>query len=58
MSTTEQNLDRQLDALKKAEVQKVFAKKISGKNAERPQLKAMLEYIHDQDEIVVLVWIV
>ena len=54
VSTTEQNLDRQLDALKKAGVQKIFAEKISGKNVDRPQLKAMLEYIHDQDEIVVL----
>lgn len=54
VSTTEQNLDRQLGALKKAGVQKIFAEKISGKNVDRPQLKAMLEYIHDQDEIVVL----
>lgn len=31
VSTTEQNLDRQLDALKKAGVQKIFAEKFRGR---------------------------
>ncbi len=39
MSTTDQNLDRQIFALKKAGVQKIFEEKISGKNMERPKLK-------------------
>ncbi|MEF7476981.1 recombinase family protein, partial [Pediococcus pentosaceus] len=32
VSTTDQNLDRQIFALKKAGVQKIFEEKISGKN--------------------------
>ncbi|WEV41296.1 recombinase family protein [Lactobacillus sp. ESL0681] len=54
VSTQEQNLARQLDALKKAGVKKIFEEKISGKNMERPELKKMLDYIHEEDEVVVL----
>ncbi|MBU7002120.1 recombinase family protein, partial [Pediococcus pentosaceus] len=41
-------------ALKKAGVQKIFEEKISGKNMERPKLKKMLEYIHDDDVVTVV----
>lgn len=51
VSTKEQNLDRQLDLL--SDVSKIFADKISGKTAERPQLKAMLEYIREGDIVIV-----
>lgn len=51
VSSKEQNLDRQLDLL--SDVSKVFADKISGKTAERPQLKAMLEYIREGDIVIV-----
>ena len=54
VSTTDQNLDRQIFALKKAGVQKIFEEKISGKNRERPKLKKMLEYIHDDDVVTVI----
>ncbi|MCM6809234.1 recombinase family protein, partial [Pediococcus pentosaceus] len=54
VSTTDQNLDRQIFALKKAGVQKIFEEKISGKNTERPKLKKMLEYIHDDDVVTVI----
>lgn len=47
----EQNLDRQLEALDS--VSKVFSDKISGQSTERPQLKAMLEYIREGDIVVV-----
>lgn len=51
VSSKEQNLDRQLDLL--SDVSKIFADKISGKSAERPQLKAMLEYIREGDIVIV-----
>lgn len=51
VSSKEQNLDRQLDLL--SDVSKIFTDKISGKTAERPQLKAMLEYIREGDIVIV-----
>lgn len=53
VSTRDQNLARQIEQLHDAGVNKIFQEKLSGKNADRPQLKAMLDYIRD-DEVVVL----
>ena len=54
VSTSDQNLDRQIVTLKNSGAQKIFEEKISGKNIERPQLKALLDYIHDDDVVTVL----
>lgn len=51
VSTTDQNLDRQLDQLK--QIDKLFQESISGVNKDRPQLKAMLDYIREGDIVVV-----
>lgn len=51
VSSKEQNLDRQLELL--SDVSIVFADKISGRTSERPQLKAMLEYIREGDIVIV-----
>lgn len=51
VSSKEQNLDRQLEALK--QTSKVFSDKVSGKTTDRPQLKAMLDYIREGDIVVV-----
>ena len=51
VSSKEQNLDRQLQALEN--VSKVFSDKLSGATTERPQLQAMLEYIREGDIVVV-----
>ena len=51
VSSKEQNLDRQLEALDY--VSRVFSDKVSGQSTERPQLKAMLEYIREGDIVVV-----
>ena len=51
VSSKEQKLDRQLKALDY--VSKVFSDKVSGQSTERPQLKAMLEYIREGDIVVV-----
>ncbi len=53
VSTEEQNTARQ-DAMMKAQgVEKVFTEKISGKNMERPQLQAMLDYVREGDVVFV-----
>lgn len=54
VSTTDQNLDRQLEQLQKADCKKIFQEKISGKNTNRPQLQAMLDFIREDDEVVVI----
>lgn len=51
VSTTDQNMDRQLDQLK--QIDKLFQESISGVNKDRPQLKAMLDYIREGDIVVV-----
>ena len=51
VSSKEQNLDRQLEALQ--DVSKVFSDKASGQSTERPQLQAMLTYLREGDIIVV-----
>lgn len=54
VSSKDQSLARQLAALKKKGVTKIFAEKVSGKNTtDRPQLRAMLDYIRDDDIVVV-----
>lgn len=49
VSSKGQNLDRQLKALQG--VSKVFSDKLSGQSIERPQLKAMIDYIRSKKEM-------
>ena len=51
VSSKEQNLDRQLEALQ--DVSKVFSDKASGQSTERPQLQDMLTYLREGDIVVV-----
>jgi len=51
VSTAEQKLDRQLLAYKGADI--VYSDSISGKNKNRPQLKAMLQDLKANDVVVV-----
>src|SRR5271165_5605737 len=50
VSTVGQNTDRQLDGI---ELDKRFTDKVSGKDTNRPQLQAALEYLRDGDVLVV-----
>lgn len=50
VSTLDQNTERQLDGLK---LDKIFTDKASGKDTNRPQLKAALEYVRDGDTLIV-----
>ena len=53
VSTAEQNEDRQVEALKKHNIEKWFIEKVSGKDANRPQLQEMLDYVRDGDIVYV-----
>ena len=53
VSTQEQDLALQLDALKTAGCSRVFEEKASGAQRERPALKAALEYMREGDTLVV-----
>ena len=53
VSTQDQNLDLQVDALTKADCEKIFDDKISGSRSERPGLAKALEMLRDGDTLVV-----
>lgn len=53
VSTQEQNLDLQLEALTKAGCKKIFDDKISGSRTERPGLNKVLEILREGDTLVV-----
>ncbi len=53
VSTSDQNLDLQLDALKKAGCTKIFHDTISGAKAERPGLDDALAYLRTGDTLTV-----
>jgi DNA invertase Pin-like site-specific DNA recombinase len=53
VSTKDQNLDLQIEALKKAGCEKIFKEKISGARKERPELDAMINNLRVGDTIVV-----
>lgn len=54
VSTVEQHEDRQVkDLTENANVSKVFIDKLSGKDTNRPQLNAMIDYVREGDTVVV-----
>lgn len=54
VSTVEQHEDRQVkDLTENANVFKVFIDKLSGKDTNRPQLNAMIDYVREGDTVVV-----
>ena len=53
VSTIDQNEGRQRAALQPYSIDKWFIEKISGKNADRPKLQEMLEYIREDDTVYV-----
>ena len=50
-STDEQNTVRQEILMKELGVDEVYIDKTSGKNTNRPQLKAMLDYVRHGDTV-------
>lgn len=53
VSTAEQNLDLQLDALNKYGCKKIYADKVSGSKMERPELISMFTHLREGDTVVV-----
>jgi DNA invertase Pin-like site-specific DNA recombinase len=53
VSTDGQKLERQLDALKAAGCRRIFAEKQSGRDTDRPELAACLEFMHAGDTLIV-----
>ena len=53
VSTIEQNTESQKAVLENLGMDKVFEEKLSGKNTDRPQLQAMLDYIREGDTVYV-----
>ena len=53
VSSKDQNTGRQLEALKHYNIEKISEEKISGKDTNRPELQAMLEYAREGDTIYV-----
>ena len=53
VSTFEQNLDLQIDALKKAGCEKIYTDQLSGAKTERPGLTEALAFARKGDTLVV-----
>lgn len=53
VSTIEQNEDRQVEGLSKYGIERWFTEKVSGKNANRPELQNMLDYVREGDTVYV-----
>lgn len=53
VSTIEQNEARQLEALKKYDIEKWYIEKVSGKDTNRPKLQEMLDFVRDGDIVYI-----
>ena len=53
VSSTDQNLGRQLEALNNYDIEKLFSEKISGKNMNRPEFKSMMNYLREGDTLYI-----
>ncbi len=53
VSTTDQNTARQIDALKAHGIDEWYEEKVSGKDTNRPELKAMLSFVRKGDVIYI-----
>ena len=53
VSTLDQNLDAQMDALRAAGCTRIFADTASGKNTQRPELNNMLDFLRAGDVVTV-----
>jgi len=53
VSTSDQNLDAQLDQLRATGAEKIFEEKVTGTKRKRPQLDALLSQLRKKDVVVV-----
>jgi DNA invertase Pin-like site-specific DNA recombinase len=52
-STLDQDLELQVQALRKAGCKKIFREKISGASRERPEFQRMLDQLRNGDTVIV-----
>lgn len=53
ISTKEQNTARQDELMKNLEVEKIYTDRMSGKNADRPELQKMMDFVREGDTVTV-----
>ncbi len=53
VSTQDQNLDLQIDALEKAGCERIYKEKMTGKTTERPELKRLIDSLRKGDILVI-----
>ena len=53
VSTVEQNESRQIESLKKYDIEKFFTEKVSAKDTNRPKLQEMLDFVRSGDTIYI-----
>lgn len=53
VSTEDQSLDIQLEALKKAGCEEIFSEKVSGLSDDRPELQRALQFVRKGDELII-----
>lgn len=53
VSTVEQNEARQIEALKKYNIEKWFTEKVSGKDTNRPELQNLLDFVREGDTVYI-----
>jgi DNA invertase Pin-like site-specific DNA recombinase len=53
VSTLDQKLDLQMQALRKAGCKRIFREKVSGVSRQRPEFQRMLEQLRDSDTVIV-----
>lgn len=53
VSTAEQNEARQIEALEKHGIERWFTEKVSGKDANRPKLQEMLDFVREGDTVYI-----
>ena len=53
VSSLDQNLDLQMDALKNAGCEVIYQEKVSGKNIERPELNKLFAKLRAEDTVIV-----
>lgn len=54
VSTAEQNEARQTEALEKFNIEKWYTEKVSGRDTKREQLRRMLDFVREGDEVYVM----
>lgn len=53
VSTVEQNEQRQIEAMKKYDIEKWFTEKVSAKDTNRPKLRELLDFAREDDTIYI-----